>query len=768
MSSLSSFSSFAQCLSQARTAEAEGRFTEAEALCQDVLALSPEHPDALWCWGLALRGQRQFAAAASAFQRAVNAGQTPVAAEWRNFAEVLLALGLGENAAQALQQALSLSDDDAATWLAIARMFVATDRPEQGLAAARRAYALMSPNPDATRVAAMAMLHLQETGQAEAIAGGLLSEFPNDPDALLVIAASRLQQGQVEEADTLVGHAIAGNPELADAYALQAQISLRLGRLDDAFHQAHQALVRKPGLAAAFIALGHILRRQGRTEEAIPYFRQALHLRPQAAEVHASLGAVLAERYRLGEAEATLKTALGLKPAHAPTHSALARVHFQQGRLDAALAGFRRALVLQPDLSEACSNLLMALNYDPNTDDDALRQAHQDWDLRFGQPATPLLHTPPHANVRDPQRRLRVGYVSPDFGRHPVGYFLEAVLAAHDPAQVESFAYSDRHFGDDLTTRLHQLAHVHRPIAGLSDAALAGQIRADGIDLLIDLSGHTGGNRLPLFALRPAPVQISWLGYFNTTGLAAMDYVLMDPHAVPDGAEGLFCETVLRLPQGRFCYSPPDYAPEPAPPPCHRRGGVTFGCFNNLTKITPAVVRLWTAVLAAVPDSRLLLKWHSLDDPDVRDTTLHTFTEAGLAPQRLELRGRSPHPEMLAEYADIDIALDPFPFCGGLTSCEALWMGVPVVTLPGRRPVSRQTLSYLAALDLAVLAADSPERYAQLAVSLARQPETLTHLRASLRDRMRASPLCDGPGFTRSLETIYRQVWQHWCAGAAG
>jgi predicted O-linked N-acetylglucosamine transferase (SPINDLY family) len=310
-----------------------------------------------------------------------------------------------------------------------------------------------------------------------------------------------------------------------------------------------------------------------------------------------------------------------------------------------------------------------------------------------------------------------------------------------------------------MTRRLQGAADYWRAIVGTADSDAAAMIMRDRIDILIDLSGHTGRNRLPLFALRPAPVQASWLGYYGTTGLDAMDYLLMDEAAVPPGEERDYSETVLRLPLGRFCYAPPDYAPAPGEPPSLQRGFVTFGSFNNLTKMGPQVVALWADVLRAAPASRLLLKWKSLDDAHVRRGIVAAFEAAGIASERLELRGFSPHPEMLAEYNEIDVALDPFPFGGGLTSCEALWMGIPVMTLPRDRPASRQTAGFLGLVGLGDCIASSPEDYVRLVVAMAADRDRLRELRRMLRLRMAASPLCDGALFTPTLEAAYRHMW---------
>ncbi|MBV8749327.1 MAG: hypothetical protein JO103_06410, partial [Candidatus Eremiobacteraeota bacterium] len=426
-------------------------------------------------------------------------------------------------------------------------------------------------------------------------------------------------------------------------------------------------------------------------------------------------------------------------------------------------ASFERALALKPDYAEVRSNLLVLLNYDPTIDDAGLLAAHRDYDRHVTGPLAAAAR--PHVNDRAPDRPLRVGYVSGDFARHPGGYFIAAVLAAHDRGAVEAYCYSGRAIEDDLTAQIRGHAAAWRSTIGVRDDDLAAQIRDDKIDILVDLSGHTAGNRLPVFGRKPAPVQVAWLGYFNTTGVAAIDYVLMDAATVPPGAEQWFSERVVRLPDGRFCYAPPDFAPPVAPLPAASRGQVAFGSFNNLSKVTPEVIALWSRVLGAVPGSRLVLKWKSLADAAECARLRQAFAAHGIDPGRLDLRGRSPHAEMLAEYGDVDIALDPFPFCGGLTSCEALWMGVPIFTLPGSRAVSRQTLGFLAQIGLAELSAETPERYVEIAAGLAGDLDRLATLRGGLRDRMASSPLCDGARFARGLEAAYRAMWRDWCQG---
>ena len=354
--------------------------------------------------------------------------------------------------------------------------------------------------------------------------------------------------------------------------------------------------------------------------------------------------------------------------------------------------------------------------------------------------------------------------MSGDFRSHPVGFYLVGPLEARDRQATEVFCYFNDMAEDHVTARVAHGTDHWRGVFGVPDDQVASLIRHDEIDILVDLSGHTDKNRPLLFARKPAPVQVAWLGYPGTTGLSAIDYLVMDASTIPPGSNWS-TEAVVRRPHGRFCYSPPPYAPEVALPQTRPDGGVTFGSFNNLAKIGPQVVRLWARVLDAVPGSRLLLKWPELNQPSVRKRVTEAFAAAGVGPDRLELREGSGHDAMLAEYADVDIALDPFPFCGGLTSSEALWMGVPVVTLPQDRVASRQTLAFLHGIGLDDLAANSEDDYVRIAAALAADPARRAELRQTLRPRMAAAPLTDGTTFTPGLEDAYRQMWRRWCAG---
>ncbi|HYC42777.1 MAG TPA: glycosyltransferase [Noviherbaspirillum sp.] len=426
--------------------------------------------------------------------------------------------------------------------------------------------------------------------------------------------------------------------------------------------------------------------------------------------------------------------------------------HAESRRLYSAL------LQRRPDDPVVRRNALMSMEYDPEASDAERLDAARRWGVWAVAQAGGKRERPPLPALDG--RPLRVGYVSADFCQHTVGLFVKDVLLEHDRQSVTSYAYSAGKVDDWVTAKIRH-ACTFRDIADLDDDAVAEQVRRDGIDVLVDLSGHTAGSRLAVFAQRPAPVQVSWLGYFATTGLAEMDAVLLDAWHAPQGTEAQFVERIVTLPHGRFCYTPVHFAPrQVAPPPSTTSGRLTFGCFNNTGKLNDAVLATWARILAAVPDSRLVLKWRTFQDAGLCESVRSAFARLGVAPDRVALRGASFHADLLKEYGDIDIALDPFPFSGGLTSCEALWMGVPVVTWPQGRVVSRQTFAFLSAIGLPEFAAQDDDHYVQIAVDLANDRERLAGLRFGLRDRMRKSPLCDVPTFTRGLEQAFRTLAQ--------
>jgi predicted O-linked N-acetylglucosamine transferase (SPINDLY family) len=501
--------------------------------------------------------------------------------------------------------------------------------------------------------------------------------------------------------------------------------------------------------------------RSGDLAEAERLYRLALQRDPGDPDALQLLGLANSELGRASIGAAMIKAAIARKPDDARLHNNLGTVLCSQGLVPEAIASFRRALAMAPDYALAHSNLLVTLHYLSSYRPEELAAEGRLWGRQHAAHLESRWR--PFPNAPHPERRLRLGYVSGELRRHPVGYFLESVLAAHDRSHVEVFCYANSAREDDLTARLRAAADHWRAITDASDEEAAETIRDDQIDVLIDLSGHLGSHRLLVFARKPAPVLASWIGYFDTSGVPAMDYLIADRYVCPEEEDGRYVEQVVRLPDAFLCYTPPRDAPAVAPPPTLSRGGVTFASFNRIAKVTPDVAALWAEIVRAVPGSRLCLKAGDLADGATAARYARLFAAHGLGPDRLELRGPSPHAELLASYADVDVALDPFPYSGSTTTIEALWMGVPVVALEGDRFSARTSRTILANAGLPELVASSPADYAAKAVALAADPARLTSLRAGLRARVARSPLCDAPRLARSLEAALREMWQRWC-----
>ena len=571
------------------------------------------------------------------------------------------------------------------------------------------------------------------------------------------------------------------------ALSVKSQIILIEAGLADALYSVDHALHRKDAIATAIRRLQELLVRRPdhrdvrfqlagllqlleRESEAVVVYRDLLKADPTHVNALCNLGAALKKLGQLDAAFAVYLRAVVLQPDNAEVLFNLGNGFQARGRLLEAIAAFRQALKVRPDFQGADANLLAALNYAASLPRAEILGEHQRFAARHAAPleARPLFR-PDTPHDRSPERRLRIGYVSPDLWRHSCAYFLLSYWPYHDRQQaVEVFVYADVKRPDSFTRRLRSHAdHWHNSVDD-SDAALAARIRADAIDILIDLNGHFAGTRLLAFARKPAPVQITWLGYPNTTGLASMDYRLVDAVTDPPGdADPFHSETLIRLPTPFLCYSPVPEAPAvTASPPCSRGAPLTFGSFNNTAKVTTEVIAVWAALLHRIPGSRLLLKSRSLDDPGTRDRFAAAFREHGLGAGRVELLPWSLlSQDHLRTYEQVDIALDPFPYNGTTTTCEALWMGVPVVSVTGDRHAGRVGMSLLTALGHPEWIAPSTAAMIPQVAALADNREHLAALRAALRPQMAASPLCDGPGFARSFETVCRTLWQRWCTG---
>lgn len=638
--------------------------------------------------------------------------------------------------------------------------------------------------------------------EAERLYRLALTRAPNHPMVLHYLGLAAHQQGRADEGVELMRRSTLAAPHQPYFHLNLAQVLHSGGRREDALVEWQRAIAIEPNLAQAHAQSGMCLQELGRFsegaaalsralridtnrpewhnamgncllalnsfEQAEAAFRRATELQPTLMAAWNNLGNALRELGRTSEAETALRRAAALAPDNAAVHSNLGHSLQSQGRIAESLAELRTAARLDPNWVEVQSNLLMSLHYDPAISPQSIFDEHRQWAARQADVLTAA--AVPHHNAPDPDRRLRVGYVSHNLTRHSVAYFVEPILASHEPRDVEVTCYADVPRPDETTERIQQSCHRWRNVVSLSDQEIADRVRADEIDILVDLAGHTSGRLLRVFARKPAPVQVAYIGYPDSTGMKGMDYRLTDAVADPQGAtEAWHTEQLVRLAGCAWCYRPPSDAPELAPAPCVTNGFITFGSFNNVQKLNDRVLDMWGAVLAAVPTARLVLKAHGLADGLARQRVLRRFGQNGVDPARIELMAKTPSPAAhLADYSRIDVGLDPIPYNGTATTCEALWMGVPVITLAGEAHVSRVGASLLGTIGLTDFIAFTPEEYVAIAASIAADPGRVASLRASMRERINASALRDEVGITRAVEAAYRRMWARWCEGQAG
>jgi protein O-GlcNAc transferase len=505
-----------------------------------------------------------------------------------------------------------------------------------------------------------------------------------------------------------------------------------------------------------------MLQIENKPERAEEMLRRAVTSAPAFIGARRALANVLVQQNRFSEAAEQCSAGLAVDPNDAGLASAHAACLLSMGRAEEAVAQMRRECAARPDDPHAWGGLALLMNYMPGaTPEEVLAPAR-----RFGE-VMPLPPARVYPQSKDPNRRIRVAIVSPDLRTHSVAFFVEPFLKHFDRAALDVVIYQTNRVADAVTARLRPLASAWHVMDNISDEGLAQRIFDDRADVLLELSGHTHANSLGAVNARPAPVQVTYLGYPNTTGLRAVDWRLVDSITDPPGAEAFATEDLWRMDPCFLCYSPPPGAPEPVSAPEART--VTFGSFNAIQKVNHSVVELWSGVLARVPGSRLMLKGMNFADNALRREVQDRFVRAGVDPSRMEILPPAPDvPGHLAHYAKIDIALDPFPYHGTTTTCEALWMGVPVVTLRGETHAARVGPSLLTAVGVPELIAESREQYISIASQLAADASRRSMLRTQLRERMAASPLCDGPGFARRLEGALRAMWRQWCERPAG
>lgn len=749
----------AQLLNAALEHHQAGRLADAKALYTRILAQRPKHADALHFMGLLACQLGQSEVGIALMRESIAMRPSPI--YYNNLGNALHEARMLEDAVVAYRCAVELHPAYAEAHNNLGNALREMGDAAAALTSCAHAIELRPSYAEAFNNLGNALKDLNELDAAIVAYGKSIEAKPAFAEAHLNLGVALQMKGHGEAALECLLDTVKLAPQLALAHDKLASVLMHRGDIDAAIDVYRRVAELMPESAQAHNTLGNALNGAGRVPEAVPCYERAIALAPDFADAYHNLANALR---RLGAPERALtyaRRAIELR-ADAPSfHNNLGTILADLGQADAGLACYRTALALNPDFGESHTCVLFGQSYVP----DWSAHTHLADARYFGEKmrarATPFLHWPWSSDAAAGAKRpLRVGFVSADLRKHPVGYFFESVLAQLDPARIEPIAYSNAVHSDELTARIKPRFALWRHVAEMDDAALAQRIYGDRIDVLVDLSGHTGRNRLPMFAWRPAPLQVSWLGYFATTGLSEIDYLLADPHVVPPDEEAQYTERIWRLPDSYLCFTLPNEPVTVAPLPALANGYFTFGCLNNHKKLNDAVIAVWSRILHEVPHSRLLLKNHQLGEPSIVRETSSRFAAHGIDEARLLLEGPSAREQYFGTYHRVDLALDPFPYPGGTTSVEGLWMGVPVLTRRGDRFLSHLGELVLKTVGLTGWIAADTEDYVARAVAAAADLPGLALLRAGLRERIEGSPLCDAPRFAAHWMTAIEHMWQ--------
>ncbi len=769
-----------------------GRLRPAHEMYSQVLQFDPENIDAQHLLGVLAHQMGNHAVAADMIRKAI-ALNGEIAAMHFNLAEALRMQRETIQAAVALRRAIELDPNYMEAHNNLSLVLFEMGHYAEAEAEARRAMEIdpTAPSPlNNLSNALREMGRLEEAIEAALRALHLKSDFPQ---ALNNLGICYARQNRPTEAIVSYKHAIKLKPDFAEAYSNLAAVLGRVGQYDAAVEAAEQAIrIRpdysdaynnlggalkasgkldqgvlcyekavslRPGFAEAMNNLGLSLKELGRSEEAIKAIRRAIEIKPEFADAYYNLGITHKEQSKLDEAVEHFNKALSIEPNHLGAVSALAIVRMEQGDLDTSMDLMRRSLAIEKDW-QIHSNYCLLSNYHPKLSGEEVLEVHKQWDRDYGTHKQPPA---PHTNDRNPSRKIRIGYVSPDFKNHAVSHFIEPILGSHDKTAFEVFGYAHVAKPDVISHFLKSKTDQWREIFGKNDDQVEKMIREDQIDILVDLAGHTALNRLTLFSRKPAPVQVSMIGYPSTTGLAAMDYKIADHHSDPEGVDRLYTEKLYRLEGTFWCFRPLDDREPVGDLPAKRNGFVTFGSVNNFAKVSPEVLDLWARIVAAVPKSRIEFQHSALGSEVTRRRVIDAMAKHGVTEDRIEMAGWGGFEQYIDRLRGFDLALDPFPFNGGTTTCHQLFYGVPFITLTGERQVSRMGVSMLNALGMPELIANSTDDYFDKAVALARDVDRMARLRSVIRPTMIESPLCNAIQYTRQLEDGYRKMFATWC-----
>lgn len=749
---------------------ASGQLAQAADLFQDMAGRQPDSRPVLTALATTLCQSGRHAAAIPVYQRLIGPDLPPEMAPPAEMADILAGYatcleGVGrlDDAAATLARAAAQAPDRADLQANLAELLIRLDRMADALPALRRAAALADQQAVHHYNLAHALQRMGRLDDAQAAYERALARDPAMIDAaynLANIAAERQNPLLAAERYQAV---LALDPGHQDARVGAARALAQAGRWERSADFFRRAVAAAPDDAALLTEYAILLGKLGKAAQALPLLAHALELSPDLVPALSVMGCALDTVGRHDEAALFHDKAVDLAPDNADTVNNAGLHYMVTGQGAKAAALFRRSLDLLPGNAGAHSNLIFALDFDADVDIAATQAERRRWYAAHGRDRGESVPALTWDGVdRDPERRLTIGYVSADFRHHSAAYCFAPVVTGHDRARFRVLCYSNNPLEDDMTARLKAGVDGWRDIAGASDADVHRRIREDGVDILVDLSGHTGGNRLTLFAGKPAPVQISAWGHITGTGVPAIDALLADPEMVRPEERPLFAERVVDLPCALILEAPAD-APPVAPPPALSAGHITFGCLNRLSKVTDGTLALWAQILAAVPDSRLLFKDRVLDNPAARADLLLRLDRLGVPDGRVVVLGGSSRVDHLAAYGRIDIVLDPTPYSGGITSCEAIWMGAPVITLAGSTLASRITASILHACGMDDLITRTAADYVALAVRLAADPAALAERRAGQRQRVSRMPVFDSRRYTAAVEAVYRDLWREWC-----
>lgn len=704
-----------------------GQFQQAEQIYRQVLAIDPNNVDALHLLGLIALHVGDHTAAVAYIGRAIALDGTK-APFHSNLGNVLKAQGKLDEAALAYHHALELQPDYVPAHYNLGIVYQDQGKLDVAVSRFRRALEL---NPD----------HVDAYNNL----GNVLNE-----------------RGKLNEAITCYRRGLDLQPNHARTWCNLGSALNAQGKLDEAINCCRKAIELDPEFVEAHCNLGNAFIEQNKFGEAAESLRRALKFNPDYVKAHQLFGNLFVRQGKLDEAESSYWQVLKLAPDNAEAHNSLASVLKDQAKLKDAVEHFEAALRVKPHDGKVHSNLLYTLYFCPEYDAARIYEEHSKWNRQEAEPLAAFIK--PHTNDATAHRRLRIGYVSPNLRLHAEAYFLVPLLASHNREHFEIFCYSDVAAPDDITAKFRSHSDVWRETNGLSDEAVAQLVRDDQIDILIDLTMHMAHGRPLLFARKPAPVQVCWLAYQGTTGLSTIDYRFTDQNLDPPGLfDHYYSEESVWL-ESFWCYDPLTKEPAVNSLPALEKGHITFGSLNNFCKVNDDVLQLWAHVLRAVGRSRLMLL---AAEGSHRQRTRDFLAAEGIAPERVEFRFFMPRPEYLKLYHEIDIGLDTFPYNGQTTTLDAIWMGVPVVTIEGHQTsAARAGTSRLRNLGMQTLIADSPNQFVSIAVEMANDLRCLGTLRASLRQRLEESPLMNAPRFAGNVEVAYRTMWQGWCKGS--